>query len=184
MAARERGLAKKLVRIDAGLGQHDHGHDIARGGVGVGEGDRLSLQVLQTLVGAVRAHRQDRQISGRAVQPFGGHRRLDAAVAIQPRGCVPGTADTRHLQVSGDQCLADAGVIRGLEQLDFDAQLLLGVGDVDVVAIDGRHLIFERQNTEVDRRVLGSPIGVGGRGCDKHDGDHRGGGGCLYCAVQ
>ena len=169
MAARERGLAEILVRIDARIHQGDHWHDIARRRVRIGKRDRLSFQVLQAFVWTVGTYGQDREIAGRAVQPLGGYNWLDAAFAVQPRGCIPGAADTGHLQVSRHQRLADAGIIGSLEQLHFDAEFLLGVFDVDLVAIDGRHLVFESENAEVDRRILVLPTGKGRCGCQQHD---------------
>src|SRR3546814_9551651 len=78
--------AEIVLGLDSGFTQADEGNEVARRGVRITEGHGLALQVLERLVGVHRPDEKHRIVAEIAIGPFGGDKRLDAAVAVDVGG--------------------------------------------------------------------------------------------------
>ena len=115
---------RAVIELDALRLQSGARDQVARGGIGIGEGQRMALHLLDRLDPRIRPHDHDRVVECRAVVLLRHDDRLDA-FAVEPGAGKAGRAEARHLELARGDALHHAGIVGRREQLHRDAELLL-----------------------------------------------------------
>ena len=113
-----------VVEVDALRLQRGARNQIARGGVRIGECQRMALHLLDRLDAGILPHDHHGIVVGRAVLLLRHDHRLDA-LAVEPGAGKAGGAEFRRLELARGDALHHAGIVGGREQLHRHAELLL-----------------------------------------------------------
>ena len=172
-------LAEEFLRLDAHFVHGVTGNVVARGGIGVDQGNVFAFEVFDLLVRRISLHVKHGVVAfDAALVHFDGKGGdLDAdhtGAGIRSRAVVS------HMDLLSTLAFDHGGVVASDAQLDRHADFARQVGDEVTVALGDHGSVFIRNAGKHQLRVFGFPVlGLGGG----HQG--AGGGECEeYAAIE